>query len=383
MNDRSVRTLDHLELSASTARVLNLHAVRRYRSADPEYSEKPLFKNPALNGAIVVKHRLRPNEIDEFPTPRVNATKLLIPIQNTDLRLGARYVFIGQRFFDRALHEAFGIDLTGEARDLKVLQVLDESPTLDPFVMREQLRRHGVEAGLCYFDLSAADTRRIFAFAQVEIEPLVRMSAGGAPDAAAQAAKLTRKILANSADADLDPLRRTMQMEPHAFEEGVFCWKAFLYYKWQLSDLLPKVGPVLKEIETVRPRGPQTDDIKLYLSSAREVLRKALLSACRRVKDTLAIYDEAYRKLTAESDPIAFRQFLLRAPSLFNELGERLGAVEHMVSFWRFRFPADRASMISPEELTELFQDFEAGLGSANADEMGRASGRGGELNVA
>ena len=383
MSDRSVRTLDHLEHSASTSRVLNLHAVRRYRSADPEYAEKPLFKNPALNSAIVVKHRLRPNEIDEFPTPRLNATKILIPIQNSDLRLGARYVFIGQRYFDRALHEAFGIDLSGDARDMKVLQILDDSPTLDPFVMREQMRRSGIEAGLCYFDLSAADSRRIFTFAQAEIEPLVRMSGGNARDSSARAMKLTRKILANSADAELDPLRKTMQMEPHAFQEGVFCWKAFLYYKWQLSDLLPKVGPVLKEIETVRPRGPQSDEVKQYLTSAREVLRKALLNACRRVKETLAVYDEAYRQLTAESNPLAFRQFLLKAPELFNELGERLGAVEHMISFWRFRFPQDRPSSIEPEELAELFQDFESGLGAANTDATSRYGGHGLDLDVA
>ncbi len=140
---------------------------------------------------------------------------------------------------------------------------------------------------------------------------------------------------------------------------------------------------MLKEIETVRPRGPQSDEVKQYLTSAREVLRKALLNACRRVKETLAVYDEAYRQLTAESNPLAFRQFLLKAPELFNELGERLGAVEHMISFWRFRFPQDRPSSIEPEELAELFQDFESGLGAANTDATSRYGGHGLDLDVA
>jgi len=57
MVDRNLRSLDHLE--ASTARVLNLRAVARAKGDQPEYKDQPLFKNPALNSSIIVKHRLR------------------------------------------------------------------------------------------------------------------------------------------------------------------------------------------------------------------------------------------------------------------------------------------------------------------------------------
>jgi hypothetical protein len=189
------------------------------------------------------------------------------------------------------------------------------------------------------------------------------MSVGVGATAIAYAIKLTRKILANSADAELEPLRKTMQLDVQQFQEGVFCWKAFLYYKWQLADLLPRVAPVLKQIETIRPRGPQSDDIKMYLSAARETLRKALINCCRSVKTTLEIYDTAYKSLTQNSDPTAFRDFLLKAPEMFNDLGERLGAIEHIVSFWRFRFPGDRMPMVTPDELSDMFMDFEGSLG--------------------
>jgi hypothetical protein len=142
----------------------------------------------------------------------------------------------------------------------------------------------------------------------------------------------------------------------------VFCWKAFLYYKWQLADLLPRVGPVLKQISTIQPRGPQSDDVKVYLRTARETLNKTLVASCRSVKATLGIYDTAYVQLTEKSDPTMFREFLLKAPSMFNELGERLGAVEHIISFWRFRFPGDRLPVITADELCDLFMDFEGSL---------------------
>jgi hypothetical protein len=373
MANRSVRSLERLERSASTARVLNLRAVARLKGGDPDYLAHPLFQNATLNASIIVKHRLRVDELEQFGAPRGVATKILIPIDANDLRLGARYVFIGQRQFERALFDAFGLVAGDDNRDLRVLEILDETPTLDPFLLREQLRRHGLEPARCYFDLSPGDSQRMFDFAQREIEPLVRMSVGPGDADFVKAGRLTRVILANAADAALEPLRQTMQLDPQQFQEGVFCWKAFLYYKWQLADLLPRVGPVLKQIGAIRPRGPQTDEIRIYLSDARETLCKALLDGCRRVRSTLAIYDQAYARLTQHSDPSEFRDFLLRAPALFNALGERLGGIEHMLSFWRFRFPGDKPPVISADELCDLFMDFEGSLGFDPAAEASPA----------
>jgi hypothetical protein len=110
-----------------------------------------------------------------------------------------------------------------------------------------------------------------------------------------------------------------------------------------------------------------TDETRAYLTSARENIRRALVGSCRKVKDTLAVYDAAYHSLTANGEPREFRDFLLKAPSLFNELGERLGGIEHILSFWRFRFPSGRAAQVSPDELADLFKDFEGSLSTDQA----------------
>jgi hypothetical protein len=370
VGDQTVRNLAHLENSASTARVLNLRAVRNAKHKLPEYAAAPMFQHPALNTSIIVKHRLRRGEADQFSMTRRSATKVLIPIDTYDLSAGARYVFIGQTQFRQALAE-FGVLMDDESRDLKTLNLLDQTPTLDPFLLREQLRRFDLEPARCYFELSEADSARMFAFAQREIEALIRMSMDDGAVATAHAAKLTRKILANSADADLEPLRLTMQLDRPQFLEGAFCWKAFLYYKWQLGDILPRIAPVLQEIANIKPVGPQTEEDRAYLIAARETLRKALTASCKSVRVTLGIYDNAYQRLTQQSDPAAFRDFLLRAPTLFNELGERLGAIEHIVSFWRFRFPTDRRPMVTPAELASVFADFESSLGADHVNVPG------------
>ena len=48
---------------------------------------------------------------------------------------------------------------------------------------------------------------------------------------------------------------------------------------------------------------------------------------------------------------------------MFLELGEKLGAISHIVSFWRYRFPPGSPPHIDAEELTAIFQDFSSGFG--------------------
>ena len=57
--------------------------------------------------------------------------------------------------------------------------------------------------------------------------------------------------------------------------------------------------------------------------------------------------------------PRSFRDFLLNAPRLFHDLGEHVGALQHIVSFWRFRFPTGTEGKITPTELCEIFTEFE------------------------
>jgi hypothetical protein len=54
--------------------------------------------------------------------------------------------------------------------------------------------------------------------------------------------------------------------------------------------------------------------------------------------------------------------FLRRAPGLFLDLGEKVGALAHMAGYWRYRFPDGRPARAQIEELTDILQDFEAGL---------------------
>ena len=361
MNDRNVRNLAHLQESASTARVLNLLRLAN-RQRDPEYLSKPFFYNPVLNRCIVLKHRLRRHEIEEFFDGRQTATKLIFPIDGADLRIGGRSVFVGQMNYDAAMEGLLGDSWISDPRDREMLNIIDGIPSLDPFLLREHLRRFGRDPARCYFEISEGDMNRMYNFVEREVQRLVDLCYQGAENTGGTAgSRLAKKILSNAVDGETEPLRLTLRLEKREYQEGVFCWKGFLYYKWTLATAMTSVKRVSEAIGKCKPRGPMDLNTRTYLEKTRSDLQQSILRITNTARKTLKIYDDAFAGLM-DGQPTAFRDFLLGAPAMFTDLGERLGAVNHITSFWDYRFPQGRLPVITPEELTDIFADFECSL---------------------
>jgi len=380
-SDRSVRSLLHLQNTASTARSLNLVAVWNKYGETAEYATRPFFSNATLNRSIIVKHRLRPNELDAFAEPRTGATKVLLPIDLHNLRAGAHAFFIGQRGYRGILDELYERGSKAQHQDEALLKLLDSVPSLDPFLLRERLKKARFNPARCYFDINEPDTARMFEFTRREISAMIGV-VGGDDDEyfVDKTTRLANKILSNSSESELEPLRIGLGMDLSTFDEGVFCWKGFIYYKWILSELLPQVRGVTNEIGAVVAKGRPSDDDRIFISASRDRLSRTIITACETVRATLQVYDDAFRDLTRNGKPQAFRAFLLQAPGLFYELGERLGAVQHIVSFWRYRVPSGSNVRLPAEDLIDILADFEFSLNfdvkaSGNRDIYGAADG--------
>ncbi len=353
MADRGVRSLAHLENCASTARVLNLRAVWRQYKDDPEYLAQPFFQNSRLNRALILKHRLRGDEMELFHGRRYNATKIIFPVDPTDLKFGGRSIFVGQIRFVEMMTDLIGGGDKFQNMDLPLLTLMDGLPSFDPFLLREELKRNGYMPAALYFRLSENDVRNIFAFVQVEIEPLVVMALGSS-GLASQKAKLVDKILSNTLDTEMQPLRHVLKLSEAEFAEGMFCWKGFLYYKWVFQGLSASMSQVINAVVSTKPIGKVGSEIGAEIERIRNVLTDRIVASSTSIRNLLTIYDDSYAKLTKDSDPTNFREFLLKAPLYFSELGERLGVLQHIKSFCDFRFKAQKPALVTAEELVDI-----------------------------
>lgn len=364
MSSRTVRKLSSLQETAASSRVLNLVTTWKQSGPQAQYADRPLLENRVLNRSIIVKHQLRANERVYFNNRRLSATKIIIPIDPDNLNMGGYSIFIGERSYEARLRTILGSHSRHNARDREVLTMLDALPSFDPFLLREAVVKKGLDVAPCYFELSPADLASMRALATEEVSSLVRLSFSGNAGLVAYTDRLISKILATKPDEQLEPLRHTLKLSLEEFEEGLFCWKAFLYYKWAQNDILDNAQGLIEDILNIQPMGFLKQSERQYLNHSRMVTRRGLMDALDNIEKIVLVYDRAYCDLIKKGSPHLFREFLLTAPRLFHQLGGQLAAINHMSHFWAFRFHSrNESSKISGPDLIELFLDFQQGLG--------------------
>lgn len=355
------RDLSLIRASGSTARVLNLALVYERFGETEDFRNRPLFKNPRLNRALILKHVLRPHERELFTRPLTTATKVILPYSANELELGGVSFMVGEIRFERLLKDAVGGytsdgDLTADAELLRVLAAL---PSFDPFLLRERLRHMGVDPARAYFEIAEADIARMRAFVGREIAQLVNLAfATGGADAGGMSQRLADKLMTDETAKTLDPLRETLRLSGEEYIEGVFAWKGFLYYKWLLEEIRPGLTEFKPRFAGLRVLHTTSDERQQLAETRRDILNKMAL-ALGRVDATLLEYGAAFAAL-ADGQPAAFRAFLLKAPSLFIPIGEAVGVIRHIDSFWRFRFPEAAMPMMEADEAIEVLHDFES-----------------------
>ncbi len=364
-SNQQTRSLAYIRESASTARVLNLHRVFERFGATEEWASAPLFRSPRLNTAFIVKHTLRADERESLKIERFTGTKVIFPLAKDDLRLGGLSMFVEQSDFAVAIEEALGKDADPEmiATDVEILQEIAALPSLDPYLLRERIGRLGTRPAPCYFDIAEADIERVEAYVVREIRKLVELAYGiEGPEARLISGKLAKLIMRDEKAKALDPLRQTLRLSGEEYAQGMFGWKGFLYYKWNVESLRPTFEPVAKEILGARFIRAHRDD-ETYLNQTRRNIVRALYQRIDEVDTALKAYDTAFQKLVNDGEPGVFRQFLLDAPKMFIETGEYLASINHICSFWRYRFPPGMPNRIEVDDAYDIFRDFAMSLG--------------------
>lgn len=354
------RDLSLIRASGSTARVLNLALVFERFGETDDYIAKPLFKNKRLNRALILKHVLRTHERDLFTRPTTSVTKVILPFASTHLELGGVSFMVGEIRFEKLMRDIVGeyekeSDFQADAELLRSMAAL---PSFDPFLMRERLRHLGVDPARCYFEIAEADIARMRAFVGKEIAALVSLAfATGGRGAGDLSNRLAEKLMTDETAKSLDPLRQVLRLSGEEYVEGVFAWKGFLYYKWLMAEIRPHLAEFKPHFASVRIVGATSEERREMAEIRKDILRKMQV-ALGRVDETLLEYGAAFAAL-AEGQPQAFRNFLLTAPSLFIPIGEAVGVIRHIHSFWRFRFPDAGTPMMDIDEAIEILHDFE------------------------
>lgn len=349
-----------LRLTSSTGRVLNLASVFENFGTTEEYARNPLFRNPRLNKAILLKHTLRAHERELVTDRRLTVTKIVLPFDTRELSLGGYSFFATEHDFEKNVAGRIGA-LPGSAelrRDLDVLKIIDMLPTFDPFLLRERLKRHSLVVARCYFDLSEADSNRMRSFVEGEIRKIVRLAFQGDANMSSLSMTMTEKLMTDETADSLEPLRQTLQLSGDEYRDGIFAWKGFLYYSWNINTMIAFVPDLQRQLLALRFLRAMPSESE-ELDTIRRRVARCLSTLSGTVNAGVDNYRQAYQALI-EGKPAAFRAFLKEAPTRFLEVGEAFGMIMHIKLFWDYRFRERRQTHIDVEEAIDIFRDFDS-----------------------
>ncbi len=254
-----------------------------------------MFAHPLLNRAIIVKHNVAPGEEDRLAPRRFNATKVIFPLDPSDLNLGGQFLFIDQHDFVGVLSRHLEYEDLPLDRDVAVLRVLDRLPTLDPFLVREALAKEEIEVDRCYFRFSQPDKAHMLGFVEGEMGSLIKLCFGELRFQDQRTKRLSRLLLADYDAPDLAPLQVTLQMDDRDFSEAMFSWKAVLYYRWRIHTLTNPLKTTLRSISRLGGKRSSEDTLR-FTMSAKSLLENSIAGAWRgHRRDPAAVRPGLYR----------------------------------------------------------------------------------------
>lgn len=357
-----VRDLDDMLRNAESSRVLNLSRIHQDWGDMEDYTAHPLFENKALNRSIVVKQAVAPNDTYNFRKARARATKLLFPLDRCDYSLGGLYLFVGQNNFSIELAKHFSGEHRLSDRDENVLQMLDELPTFDPFLLYALLKSKDVHVSEIYFQITENDRRQIQSEMASEFRPLVSLCFPNMGHESEKIRIFIDKILNFSEGQELAALRKSFMLERQAFALAMFAWRGLIYYKWRSRALRSKLDELTASLGCIRPTESTQIGGRLLELSRTKILRIAT-GAGDKLARTIARYDAVFADFVQGQQVEKFRTFLKLAPAMFASCGQSIAILEHIINFFERKAKVLRPGALSSYDFARVLADLEVELG--------------------
>jgi hypothetical protein len=257
---KEVRSFHKLKRTNSgrVLNLINLSNAATSMNAGPKPTNIPkLFYSNTLNYSILTKHNLRDNERDLFARALHVATKIFIPFDPKRLEIGGRSFFIEEFLFKDHLRDLLHLDPTlgdpNVLHDIRVLETLSRSPTLDPFIITEFMRSEGLRAEPAFFSESYGLASKASSEVFQVFQPLVQKALGKAASPE-EMGRFVDQVWNVSAGTTDNLFLEALQIPRREWANVIFSWKALIYYDLISRGTGARLDAVLQVLRETIPK---------------------------------------------------------------------------------------------------------------------------------
>src|SRR5205085_191274 len=156
-----------------------------------------------------------------------------------------RSVFLHHPQVMSVLREQFGLGSTTATqeellRDLKILRILDQLPSLDGFLMRNALEQENIAVHGSYFEIPDEERAAIIQYVRRKLEPLVQAAVGSDSASESKVSQLIDKLWEARDKEALAPLIEAFRFPDHEALTIFGSWNGITYYTFEYARLKKK-----------------------------------------------------------------------------------------------------------------------------------------------
>ncbi len=337
---RDAQQMEKLAATPSNWRILNLNRATRMLRQVQGSGAGTFFRNKRLATSIIIKHTLRDHERSMFENPPIVATKVLVPLDETSLATGAVSFFVGERSYPAIMRQSFGINTLGGAtaadKDALILAKLNETPSLELFLVREILGSDEYAIPKDYFQVSLIEDSAIKSYITRELTPLIRIAIENAN--AAKVNKFVDSIFGAEIGAQAADFFQSLGLAQARWANVVFAWKAALFYETQFAATQKRFETMLLDLKTLRTYGHNELYPRSFVENHLEDLKSFAERAFQRSLDSATAFNSARRASIIESGKIMeLKAYLEGLPENVHGFGGFAALIDHVLSYWAYR----------------------------------------------
>ena len=361
-------------LSAGSSRTFNCCAISQAMAvaAKPPETSRPtravepppmLFQTRALNYSIFIKEPSKNVQGGFGPPPgKTLRTRIYIPYNRERPDEGGVSIDTRDPKLDAALQDQVGLDRKQRPdayeHDKKIMRVLIELPSLDPFLMKDRFRQSDIEAPPEYLHIQPDEWEAIRLFVHSQFRTVANVIFAAEPQLMDERAEKLTEQLWDLKDVDhLSQLTRVFGIDPSRTEEIFYSWKGVIYYDYAFDRLKPQIDELFRWFDQgSTPKDFCKPVMEKELNRARTAIKNHFLAARAETEKHLSQYHRSFDLFFKEKKTASeFVQFLESAPRNFYSLGESLSKLSHGVVLWDRGTQNFRSRLLPTENLAELF----------------------------
>ncbi|MFM2044791.1 MAG: hypothetical protein RLY86_3367 [Pseudomonadota bacterium] len=309
------------------------------------------FKEPAMDGKSARSNKLTIDTMLYFP---YNADKLLD---------GGASVSLNDERFEAVIREfaqTFGTSEQGnQANDRTILRVLKESPSLDPFLLKTNFNRYGVEVPKQYLRITDEEWNAIRDHVRRKVQPMIEF--GLTEKSAATLKKVDdfiERIWDGSDISSLYPLLAALSIPLSDGNEIIFAWKGVTFFEFQYQrrfEAIRQLATWLKEHSAPSDFVPQS--MRLQIEGTVDVVKTKMRECWRAVATIVLEYETSYKKLFIDRQAAGdFQRFLMNCRGYYVEMGAAFNKIDHAIEIFNTFTNGNPQRRLRSGELEELME---------------------------